>query len=154
MSLEQALRARHFTALEEEHQRALRNIASDPPAALTAASSLLESLFKVYIDEEGLELPSDKSIKPLWRVVQDHLQLDPDVAADQDMKLILGALSNLVAGIGALRTHAGSAHGRGRLDPIVEERHAMLALLHRGEWRARLESNQRPLASETNALSI
>ncbi len=49
MSLDKAPRSRDLGALEREHQRAVSNVASDSPAAITAASSLLESLFKVYL---------------------------------------------------------------------------------------------------------
>jgi len=128
MTLEKAIRSRSLAALEEEHQRALANVALDPPAAITAASSLLESLFRIYIEDEGLQLPSDLSIKPLWKVVQEHLKLEPGVIQDQDIKRILGSLSALMDGIGALRTHAGSAHGHGRPKYAMYERHATLAV--------------------------
>lgn len=42
--------------------------------------------------------------------------------------MILGGLGAVVDGIGALRTHAGSAHGRGRRAYRVEARHARLAV--------------------------
>lgn len=128
LTFEEILRSRNLIALEKEHLRALRNVGSDPPAALTSASSLLETLFKLYIDEEGLDLPADRSLKPLWKTVREHLHLDPDVSADQDMKSIFGSLSGVVDGIGSLRTHAGSAHGHGHPTLTIEERHAMLAL--------------------------
>jgi hypothetical protein len=126
-TLEKALRSRDLGALEREHQRALQNVASDPEAAVTAACSLLESLFKVYIADEKLPLPSDQSIKPLWRVVQQHIGWDT-ATADDDIKRVLGAMSTLVDGIGSLRTHAGSAHGHGRATYKLQGRHATLAV--------------------------
>jgi hypothetical protein len=41
---------------------------------------------------------------------------------------ILGGVASVVDGIGALRTHTGSAHGRGRHAYRVEPRHARLAI--------------------------
>jgi hypothetical protein len=89
---------------------------------------MLESLFKVYIEDEGLAMPSSLTVKPLWTVVQKHLMLAPARFEEEDIKKILSGLSSIVDGMGALRTHAGSAHGRGRTAYMVSERHAMLAL--------------------------
>lgn len=127
-TLEEILRARDLPALQVEFQRALGSANQDPPQAVTASCAMLESLFKVYIEDEGLDLPSNQTVKPLWAVVQKHLSLDPARFEEDDIKKILSGLSSIVDGIGALRTHAGSAHGRGRNAYRVSERHAMLAL--------------------------
>ncbi len=55
------------------------NLDKDPPSAVTASCALLESLFKIYIDEQALALPSDQSIKSLWNVVRKDLKFDPAV---------------------------------------------------------------------------
>jgi hypothetical protein len=127
-SLESLLHARDLPALQVEFKRALEAAASDPPQAITAACSLLESLFKVYIEDEGLEMPSTQTVKPLWTVVQKSLALDPSRVEDEDIRKILSGMTSLVDGIGGLRTHAGSAHGRGRRAYAVHERHAMLVV--------------------------
>jgi len=127
-SLEQMLKERDLPALEIEFRRALDNVVADPPAAVTASCALLESLLKVYIEDEGLEMPSAQTVKPLWTTVQKHLALDPGRFEDDDIKKILSGLSSIVDGIGALRTHAGSAHGRGRRPYALLDRHALLAL--------------------------
>jgi hypothetical protein len=127
-SLEGALRGRDLSSLEAEFRRSISTVETDPPAAVTAACSTIESLCRVYIEDEGLALPSDLSIKPLWKVVQGHLGLDPAQVADDDLKRILSGLISIVDGLGALRTHAGSAHGKGRNGYRVAPRHARLAL--------------------------
>jgi len=126
-TLERLFQERDLGALEIEFRRALDGVA-DPPAAVTASCAMLEALFKVYIEDERLELPTSPTIKPLWGVVQRHLLLDPGRFEDDDIKKILSGLSSIVDGIGALRTHAGSAHGRGRRPYALHERHAVLAL--------------------------
>jgi hypothetical protein len=88
----------------------------------------VEAFCKVYIADEGLPLPNEQSIKPLWKIVQGHLGLDPSQVADDDLKRILSGLSSLVDGIGAFRTHTGSAHGRGRASYKPAPRHARLTL--------------------------
>lgn len=127
-SLEAILRARDFAAIEGEFNRALGSVESDPPAAITAASSIIESLCKTYIQDNGLTMPSDQSIKPLWRVVQGKLGLQPSSVADGDIVRLLGALSGIVDAVGALRTHVGSAHGRGRDAHPLTGKHARLAI--------------------------
>ena len=87
------------------------------------------SLFKIYIDDtDGLELPSDQSLKPLWRTASKHLGFDPSATEDEDIKKVLSGLNSVVDGIGSLRTHAGSAHGRGRRVYRLQVRHARLAI--------------------------
>lgn len=127
-SLEAVLKQRDFDAVEAEFQRALQTVQTDPPAALTAACALVEAFCKTYIADEALTLPSDQTIKPLWKVVQGHLGLDPASMEDADMARILGGLASVVDGLGALRTHAGSAHGRGRRPYRVSPRHARLTV--------------------------
>jgi len=127
-SLESVLRARDLPALEMEFQRALSTIETDPAAAVTAACATIESLCKVYIEDERLGMPSDQSIKPLWRVVQSNLGLDPSQIADDDLKRILSGLTSIIDGLGAFRTHVGSAHGRGRDSYRLSPRHARLVV--------------------------
>ncbi len=127
-SLQSIIRERDLTAVNVEFDRALASIESDPPAAVTAACAILESLCKVYIEDNGLEMPTDQSLRPLWRVVQRHLGLDPQSTASDDMLRIAGGLASAVDGISSLRTHAGSAHGRGRESLQLQPRHARLAV--------------------------
>jgi hypothetical protein len=126
-TLQDIIRARDLPGLEIEFERIYDNLQSDPEAAVTAASALLESLFKSYIEEEGLELPSEQSLKPLWKVVRKNLTFDPALVEDEDLKTVLGGLAAIVEGLGSLRTHKGSAHGRGKRSYRIEPRHARLA---------------------------
>ena len=127
-SLETTLRTRDLVSVEQEFQRALESVESDPAASVTAASAILEALCKVYIHDEKIELPKDQTIKPLWGAVQKHLGLDPALIEDDDLKRILSGLSSIVDGLGAFRTHVGSAHGRGRRSYRIQSRHARLAI--------------------------
>lgn len=104
-----------------------RNVDSDPPAAVTASCALLESLFKTYIEEENLSVPAEQSIKPLWKVIRADLKFDPAGMKDDDLRAVLTGLAAVVEGIGALRTHQGSAHGRGKPVYKLKPRHARLA---------------------------
>lgn len=126
--LDDTLRARDLGGVNAEFERALDSVGSDPAAAITAACAILEALCKVYIQDEGLPMPADQSIQPLWKAVQPHLGLDPRAIEDGDLKQVLSGLSSITHGLGAFRTHVGSAHGRGRASYRVSERHARLVV--------------------------
>jgi hypothetical protein len=115
-------------ALEHEFNRALSNVDHNPREAVSAASNILESVCKVYIAERGLEMPSKQDLKPVWTVVRKDLGFDPGQVEDQDLQTILTGLLAIVDGIGALRTHASSAHGAGKTPYKLEPRHARLAI--------------------------
>ena len=127
-SLKQLLQERDLSAVNLEFARCLDNIETDPPAAITAACSILESLYKVYIEDNALTVPTNQSIAPLWKVVSKDLGLNPSAIEDDDVKKILSGLTSIVDEIGSLRTHTGSAHGRGKTPYKVQKRHARLAI--------------------------
>ena len=57
-----------------------------------------------------------------------HLQFDPGAVEDDDLKRILSGLFSIADGIGALRTHASTAHGSGHSRYRLEPAHARLAV--------------------------
>src|SRR5271157_3735739 len=127
-TLAEILRAGELTSVDAEFQRALGSVELDPPTGVTAACAIIEALCKTYIEDEHLLMPEKQTIKDLWKVVKDHLGLDPSLVTDDDKKRILSGLSSIVDGVGSLRTHAGSAHGRGRSQPSVTPSDARLAV--------------------------
>jgi hypothetical protein len=126
-TLQDIIRARDLSGLQTEFDRIYKNVEPDPESAVTASCALLEALFKAYIEENSLEMPSEQSIKPLWKVIRKDLNLDPEIVDDDDLKAILGGLAAIVEGTGSLRTHKGSAHGRGKKAYKLKPRHARLA---------------------------
>ncbi len=127
-TLEEFIRERDVVAIDGEFNRALTNVESNPREAVSAASNILESLCKAYIEDEGLDMPSKQDLQPLWTVVRKDLGFDPSKVEDLDLQKILSGLISLVDGIGALRTHASSAHGAGKRSYKLEARHARLAV--------------------------
>lgn len=127
-TLEEFMRDRDAAAVDNEFVRALKNVESNPREAVSAASNILESLCKAYIEDEGLEMPAKQDLQPIWNTVRKDLRLDPSKVEDKDLQKILSGLMSLVDGIGALRTHASSAHGAGKRSYKLEPRHARLAV--------------------------
>lgn len=127
-TLEEFIKDRDFASIDMEFNRALSNVEVSPREAVSAASNILESVCKVYITEEDLEAPAKQDLKPIWTVVRKHLGFDPSTVEDKDLQQILSGLISITEGIGALRTHASSAHGAGKKIYKLEPRHARLAI--------------------------
>lgn len=122
------LNAGDFASIQAEFERAIKQLDQDPHAAITAASSIIEALCKTYIETFKLEMPANQSIGPVWRVVQGHLGLNLDSTLRDDQKRVLQGLASIVDGVGAYRTHIGSAHGRGLNPPQIAVPEARLAV--------------------------
>lgn len=127
-TLEDYLKAGNFSSIEKEFERALEHINTDPHASITAASSIIEAVCKTYIETFNLEMPAKQNIVPLWKIVQQHLGLNIDRNLEEDQKKILQGLSSIIDGVGAFRTHIGSAHGRGMAPPKIVVSEARLAV--------------------------
>lgn len=122
------LKSGDFASIEAEFDRAISQLDRDPHAAITAACSIIEALCKTYIETFQLEMPSKKTVSPLWKSVQTHLGLNIDPTLEDDQKRILQGLASIVDGVGAYRTHIGSAHGRGIEPPPIQVSEARLAV--------------------------
>lgn len=127
-TLADLLGAGDFASIEVEFERAIKNLDQDPHAAITASSSIIEALCKTYIETFGLDMPTKQTIKPLWNVVLRSLGLNSDSTLREDQIRTLQGLSSIVDGVGAYRTHIGSAHGRGISPPNISVAEARLAV--------------------------
>lgn len=127
-SLQELIKGRDIPAIEIEFNRALANINTDAREAVSAACNILESLFKIYITDQGLDMPQKQDIQGVWKVVRNNLGFEPGSVEDDDLKRILSGILSIVDGIGSFRTHASSAHGQGRELYNIESRHARLAI--------------------------
>ena len=69
-SLEKEIRSLNVEAIEYEFKRAIENVDADPYEAVSAACNILESVFKVIIQEQKLEIPKVQDLSGLWKVVK------------------------------------------------------------------------------------
>ncbi len=127
-SLSDLIKGRDIPTIEIEFDRALANVNSKPREAVSAACNILESIFKVYIADEGLPQPKKQDLQNVWKVVRADLGFDAKLVQDDDLKRVLSGILSIVDGIGAFRTHASSAHGEGRTAYKLKPRHARLAI--------------------------
>jgi hypothetical protein len=127
-SLQAFIEKLDYGSVNQEFERAIGNVESNPRESVSAASNILESVFKIYIESNSLAMPSNIDIQSLWKVVKINLGLDPSGVEDRDLKEILSGLAAMVNGIGSLRSHASSAHGAGKKTYKLQPRHARLAI--------------------------
>jgi hypothetical protein len=127
-SLLEVIKGGDIPSIEAEFNRALNNVNSAPRDAVSAACNILESIFKVYIEDEKLPFPQKQDLQGVWKVVRDDLGFDTKLVQDDDLKRIISGMLSIVGGIGAFRTHASSAHGEGRKVYNLKPRHARLAI--------------------------
>jgi len=122
-----------FDTVRRDLDRALSSARTDPEDAITAACSAVESVCRSILVELGEPLPDKKDVKGLYNAVKKPLGLaadrpDLDATIADDVRKVLGGLATAIEGLGALRTHAGDAHGRERGYARVDERIASLAI--------------------------
>lgn len=122
-----------FDTVRVDLDRALASIDADPEDAITAACSTIESVCRSILIELGQPLPAKKDVQGLFNAVKqplalnpDRTDIDPQIATD--VRTTLGGLATVIQGVGALRTHAGDAHGRERGYARVDPRIARLAI--------------------------
>lgn len=128
-TLSELIKSRNIQAIDFEFERALKNIESSPREAVSAACNILESVFKVYIEEHvHLTMPAKQDLQGVWKIVRGDLGLDASILEERDLQEIVTGVVATVNRIGALRTHASSAHGAGKRPYKLKPRHARLAI--------------------------
>jgi hypothetical protein len=129
VQLSSAVKALDMESVAADFERAMSQVDLDPEDAVTSACSTIESVCKCLLDEMGEAYPTKQDIGGLVKAVTRRLNLSPDrTDISADIKQLLGGLANACSGIGALRTHSGDAHGRGKRRYRLDARVARLAV--------------------------
>lgn len=127
-SLQSLIQQKNIPAINLEFERALKNVDLQPLEAVSAACNILESVCKVFIEEEKLNVPAKQDLRNLWKTVSTALNFDPSQLQDDDLKKIISGMLSVVDGISAFRTHGSSAHGQGKIMYKPKPRHARFAV--------------------------
>lgn len=127
-SLQSLIQQKNIPAINLEFERALKNVDLQPLEAVSAACNILESVCKVFIEEEKLNVPAKQDLRNLWKTVATALNFDPSQLQDDDLKKIISGMLSVVDGISAFRTHGSSAHGQGKIIYKPKPRHARFAV--------------------------
>ncbi len=115
--------------IESVWSKALERLRDDPEGAITSARTLLETVCKHILDEEGIQYSAQRAeLSELYKLTATALRLSPSQHTEEIFKQILGGCSAVVNGLGTLRNRLGDAHGRGKSPVKPAPRHANLAV--------------------------
>src|SRR5680860_231103 len=114
--------------IHSQWQKALERKQLEPEGAITLARTLIESILKHILDEQGIKYNDGAELPDLYKDVAKSLNLAPEHHQEQIFKQILGGASGIVSGLGALRNKLGDAHGKSKNSVKPSERHSELAV--------------------------
>lgn len=109
-------------------RKSLERRTNDPEGAITSARTLLESMCKHILDEEGVIYDDKDDLPKLYRKTAERLNIAPSQHTEDVFKQILGGCTAAVEGLGTLRNRLSDAHGKGRIAAKPKSRHAELAV--------------------------
>jgi hypothetical protein len=109
-------------------EKALARRQADPEGAITAARTLLETVCKHVIDEEGSSYNDKDDLPKLYSEASKLLNIAPSQHTEEVFKQILGGCTSVVIGLGTLRNRISDSHGQGRRAVKPAARHAQLAV--------------------------
>lgn len=109
-------------------EKALERKEIDPEGAITAARTLIESVLKHILDDQAIPYNESADLPVLYKKVAKSLNLAPELHNEGIFKQILGGVSSVVTGLGALRNKLGDAHGKSKTNVKPSVRHSELAV--------------------------
>lgn len=114
--------------IHSQWQKALERKQLEPEGAITAARTLIESVLMHILDEQNIAYNNSADLPELYKEVAKSLNLAPENHQEQIFKQILGGVSGIVSGLGALRNKLGDAHGKSKKSIKPSEIHSELAV--------------------------
>ena len=109
-------------------EKALARRQADPEGAITAARTLLETVCKHVIEEEGSSYNDKDDLPKLYSDASKLLNIAPSQHTEEVFKQILGGCTSVVIGLGTLRNRVSDSHGQGKRAIKPAPRHAQLAV--------------------------
>lgn len=109
-------------------EKALERKEIDPEGAITSARTLIESVLKYILDDQCIIYNDGADLPVLYKEVAKYLNLAPELHNEGIFKQILGGVSSVVTGLGALRNKLGDAHGKSKTNLKPSVRHSELAV--------------------------
>lgn len=112
-----------------DFDRALASLPDDPGQAIASASSTIESICKAILDRHNIPYPKSENLRSLMDTTLSALDLHPeDSQAGEQLKRLVGGLTNTALAVGDLRTKYSAAHGKGVAQPYVSQIFAKAAV--------------------------
>ena len=108
-----ATRDTKYKEIGKKLQDARRKLHESPEESLLLANTFLEETFKYILSEDdGDSQENICTAVALFKAVKKKMDISGDRTDSEQLKRILGGLSNIVAGVDSLRTRKSNAHGR------------------------------------------
>ncbi|KVL65425.1 abortive infection family protein [Burkholderia ubonensis] len=98
---------------------------ADTADALTRCSRFIEAVCAKILRERGIDFPKDQSMSPLVKACLGAVTWPAAKEAEADVRQLLGGIQSICNGIGALRTHFGTAHGASSHLPPLDPGYAV-----------------------------
>jgi len=128
------------THVRETWARCLDRRSSDPEGAITAARTLLETVCKHILEDEGVEYDDKADLPKLYSLVAQQLRLAPSQHTEDAFRQILGGCCSVVGGLACLRNRLSDAHGKAKKAVRPSSHRAELAVNLAGSMAAFLIS--------------
>jgi hypothetical protein len=93
-----------------------------------AARTLLETVCKHILEKTGAGYSDKDDLPTLYRATAAQLNIAPSQHTEDIFKQILGGITSVVAGLGALRNRISDSHGQGPKPVRPLPRHAQLGV--------------------------
>lgn len=107
-------------------------INKSPTVSIGKSKQLIESCYKYILDKQNIKYNNSDDLLNLQKKVFSHLNLSikDNISAqnNQDVKMVLAGLSQIVKGINGLRNDKGDGHGKGQGYIELPERYARFVL--------------------------
>jgi hypothetical protein len=100
-----------FSVVVQDWKSAQSALGVDAADAVTRACRLVETVCKHVLETRNQPIPPDQVIQKLFKAAAKSLTLGPDQQSSDDVRTLVSGMFTTVQGIGALRTHSGTAHG-------------------------------------------
>lgn len=101
----------NFPVVLQDWKSAQSALGVDASDAVTRACRLVETVCKHVLQRRNQPIPTDQVIQKLFRAATKSVNLSPDQQSSDDLRAVTSGMLTTVQGIGALRTHSGTAHG-------------------------------------------
>ncbi|MBS0564185.1 MAG: abortive infection family protein [Proteobacteria bacterium] len=121
-----------LSAVAVEMDRSLKQVETDPNAAVHYAANILEATLKAYLFKKGIPFNNESdTLSRLWGLVRDSIGINPKDMGSNDLKKIASGLNSIVDGTMFLRNKKSGAHGRTEeqfKENALQPRHARLVI--------------------------
>jgi hypothetical protein len=117
-----------WAAVNDAWKKAADRVSGDPPGAITAARTLLETVCLHMLEARGIPDDSAGDLQKLYRATSRALNVAPDQQTEDVFRQVMGGCASISNGLAAMRNKFSDAHGRSSTAGLPEIRHARLGV--------------------------